>query len=280
MKKPHGSIYGLLAVYKKRILIIVALTMTLATYAFTQTPPPDSAAVNNAGAKQYTRTIRLTVPIHMSSYHSRFLGLIYNEAFARLGYGVELHALYPERRLVESNSGRMDGEAGRIRFDSDLAAKYPNLLRVTEPLITVTFAAFATDADIRLNSWKDFGSRNLVVGYPRGIKLVEKRLSSHVDEQNIYKVVQLRQGLRMLRRGRINVLIDVKVSVEHLLGEAEFIDSGIVLAASLEVLPVFPYLHKKHRSLVPKLAAVLKSMKQDGTYDRLVEEVKKRQTVR
>lgn len=48
----------------------------------------------------------------------------------------------------------------------------------------------------------------------------------------------------MLRHGRIDVLVGLQSSVESVLDEAAFVDSGIALAGIIEVAPVFPYLHK------------------------------------
>jgi hypothetical protein len=62
-------------------------------------------------------------------------------------------------------------------------------------------------------------------------------------------------------------MVAVQAPVEGVLSEAEFMDSGIVLAGIVEVVSAFPYLHKKHRELAPQQAIILKVMKKDGTYD-------------
>ena len=78
----------------------------------------------------------------------------------------------------------------------------------------------------------------------------------------------------MLRHGRIDVLIALKSSIQDVLSEPEFRDSGIIQAGIMEVVPVFPYLHKIHRSLVPQLASSLKAMKEEGTLKRFAEAAK------
>jgi hypothetical protein len=265
---------GSCSVHRKWIFTLIALIMTLVPFAFAQSPPPGSAPEGGPAGKQHTRIIRLAIPELSGTYLYRFAELQYTEACMRLGYGFELYSFPAERALVEANSGRMDGEAGRIRFDPALAAKYPNLVRVTEPIVNVAWTAYTADPAIRLNDWKDLTGRNLVVGYPRGIKVFEKRLPGHVDAKDLYEITDIRQGLRMLRRGRIDVMCGLQSSVDSILAEAEFMDSGITLAGTLEKLPVFPYLHKKHRALAPRLAAALKAMKKDGTYDRFLKEAK------
>ncbi len=70
-----------------------------------------------------------------------------------------------------------------------------------------TAGAYAADASIRLNGWTDLADRHLVIGYPRGRKVTERRLEGHVDAKYLKGVNNIRQGLKMLRHGRIDVLI-------------------------------------------------------------------------
>jgi hypothetical protein len=44
-----------------------------------------------------------------------------------------------------------------------------------------TVGAYAADASIRLNGWTDLADRHLAIGYPRGLKVTERRLIGHVD---------------------------------------------------------------------------------------------------
>ncbi len=257
------------------ILILFALMLTYVMQPSAQSTAFEASPETVPDPGQPNGVIRLAIPELEGTYLYRFSVLKFNEAFARLGYGFELHAFPSERALAESNAGRMDGEAGRIQFDAALAATYPNLVEVNEPTFFVTIGAYAADASIRLNGWTDLADKQLVIGYPRGIKVTERRLVGHVDTKYLQGVNNIRQGLKMLRIGRIDVLVGLKTSVESVLGEAAFVDSGIVSAGIMEVVPVFPYLHKKHYALAPRLAAVLKAMKKDGTLDRLAEEAKR-----
>ena len=263
--KPHVAIQEPSSVHKKLSLILITLIVLATALSFAQSPLSEPSSKRELVGKQYSKAIRFSINQPENTYYYRFAKLEYTEAFARLGYGFELYALPSERGLLESNSGRMDGDAGRIRFDSALAAAYPNLIRVTEEIASVPIGAYTANDAIHLNSWKDLTSRNLVIGYPRGLKITEKRLFDHVDEKYLSDVADIRQGLEMIRRGRIDVMVAV---------EAEFKDSGIVLAGIVEVISAFPYLHKKHRELAPKLAIILKTMKKDGIYDRLVRQAK------
>ena len=272
--KPRVAIQEPSSVHRKLSLILINLIVSATALSFAQSPLSEPSSKMELVDKQYSKTIRFSINQPENTYYYRFAKLLYTEAFGRLGYGFELYVFPSERGLLESNSGRMDGDAGRIRFDFALAAAYPNLVWVTEEVASVSIGAYTADDAIHLSSWKDFTSRNLVIGYLRGLKIAEKRLFDHVDAKYLFDVADIRQGLRMIRRGRIDVMVAVQASVESVLSEAEFKDSGIVLAGILEVVSVFPYLHKKHLELAPQLAIILKAMKKDGTYNRLVGQAK------
>ncbi|WP_372679100.1 substrate-binding periplasmic protein [Desulfosarcina sp.] len=271
---PRMFVQGPPSAHCNWILILFALLLTCVAQPSAQNTAFETSPVKLPAPGQRNGVIRLAIPELEGTYLYRFSVLKFNEAFARLGYGFELHAFPSERALVESNAGRMDGEAGRIQFDATLAAKYSNLVEVSEPTFFVSIGAYAADASIRLNGWTDLADKPFVIGYPRGIKVIERRLVGHVNARHLQGVNNIRQGLKMLQYRRIDVLIGLQTSVESVLDESAFADSKIVPAGIMEVVPVFPYLHKKHYALAPRLAVVLRAMKKDGTLDRLAEEAK------
>ena len=75
----------------------------------------------------------------------------------------------------------------------------------------------------------------------------------------------------MLVAGRFDIYINVLSYINGFVaGHPEF--KAIQPAGILEDVSMYPYLHKKHRELVPQLAAVLQAMKGDGTYQRLMQQ--------
>ena len=255
-------------------LALFTLIFIFITPAFAQEKTSEPETDQNPILKQHKGIIKLAIPVPEKTFLFRYSVLKFTEAFSRLGYGFELHSFPSERALVESNSGRMDGEAGRIEFDSAMAAKYPNLIKVNEPTMHVTISAYVTDVSIHLKRWEDLKGNNLIVGYPRRLKVAERQLVGQVDTKRLNSVTNIKQGLRMLRHSRIDVLIALKSSIQGVLSIPEFIDSGIIQAGIMEEVPVFPYLHKIHNSLVPQLASSLKAMKEEGTLKRFAEAAK------
>jgi polar amino acid transport system substrate-binding protein len=257
----------------KGLTLLLFGLVALQSAAFAQPSPSSPSSKDPAPADQQA-VIKLAIPELEGTFLYKFSALKFTEAFKRLGYRFELHALPSERALRESNSGHMDGEAGRIRFNAAMSARYPNLVEVNEPTFMVRIGAYSADASVRCDSWQDLLEGHYLIGYQRGIKLIESKLIGRVDPEKLYSLTDIRQGLRMMARGRIDMLVALQTSVESVLLESEFMDTDFRLAGVIEAVPVLPYLNKKHRALAPQLAATLKSMKADGTLDRLAREAK------
>ena len=75
---------------------------------------------------------------------SRFLTLIYTEAFSRLGLSFEIEILPPERTSELANNGVVDGEVNRVWNYNET---YTNLIRVEASNMIIRFSAFSTDPD-------------------------------------------------------------------------------------------------------------------------------------
>ncbi len=83
------------------------------------------------------------------------------------------------------------------------------------------------------------------------------------------------QLLKMLVAGHLDALVEWKV-----LGEGNI--KALGLESQVEALPkplmaksLYPFLHKKHQQLIPQLTQAIRKTKQDGSYDRLKQEVLK-----
>ncbi|NNF99545.1 MAG: hypothetical protein HKM93_09220 [Desulfobacteraceae bacterium] len=104
--------------------------------------------------------------------------------------------------------------------------------------------------------------------------IVKKRLSVVVKPEKLSTVNQPVHGLKKLMNRRIDVYIDSDKQVLSLLALPEFKDSGLRIVAELESIASYPYLHKKHAELAPRLAEVLKEMKSMGLFEKFLEHVR------
>lgn len=134
--------------------------------------------------------------------------------------------------------------------------------------------AITMDPAIKIDSWASFRDTSYNVDYYRGMAIVKKRLSVVVKPEKLSTVNQPVHGLKKLMNRRIDVYIDSDKQVLSLLALPEFKDSGLRIVAELESIASYPYLHKKHAELAPRLAEVLKEMKSMGLFEKFLEHVR------
>lgn len=191
-----------------------------------------------------------------------FLDMVVREAFRRAGLELKLVKLPAERALLDANAGIEDGDLTRI---AGIEKQYPNLVRVPEKLLDWTFVAFSKDRTIP-SDWPAI--RQHTVGHIRGWKIYEQNTAG---AGNVIAVDDSEQLFRLLALDRIDVALYV-----HWMGLALIQRQGLkdvhILEPPLATREMFIYLHKKHVTLVPKIAAALRALKADGFYDRAYRE--------
>lgn len=167
-------------------------------------------------------------------------------AYARLGYSLTVEAMPPKRSLEAANRGVSDGEFVRVGGLSD---RFENLIQIPIPLIEVaTVVIIPAGSSFNPKTWADLGA--VKFGVLRGMQLA--RLRTHGMRKVIVDdAVGL---LEMVSRGRLDA------AVLHLNTARKYDDDvrGLtVLYPALEQTPLFHYVHKRHRHLVPKLIEFL-----------------------
>ncbi len=197
-----------------------------------------------------------------NDYLGKWWKLTYAEVFKRLGIKIEFR-YYPKKRVsIEADAGNIDGEAGRI---DAYAALHPNLIRVEESIFYSNFSAFtAKDSIPRLKGWESLKGTDYRVEYQRGTIICEDKLPKIIRKENLSDVTEISQGLKKLISGRTDIFVDEESGVLTLLRTPEFKESRIHLIGIIEPVIYYPYLHKKHASLAPKIAEIIKAMKAEG----------------
>jgi polar amino acid transport system substrate-binding protein len=190
---------------------------------------------------------------------------IYDEAFKRLGIPWK-PGYYPlERKTLLEDEGKIDGDGGRVY---GFGAAHPNLVRVEEPIIHFGFALYAANPDLKLKDVDELESVPLRVDYRLGIFLCENILKKRVAADRLSIVSNERQGLHKLLAGRSDLYCDLDTVILQTSHSDEFKDAKKVRKVlNIGTFPTYPYLHKKHADLVPRLTAVLKQMKAEGLMD-------------
>jgi polar amino acid transport system substrate-binding protein len=207
-------------------------------------------------------TLRINCTLH-SPYEVFFFRLV-EEIAARNGVFVERNTPPVARALSNVNDGIDDGDGPRI---AGLEVSYPDLVRVDEPFGDFVFGAFARSGDIRI---KDFSSlAPLNVAYIHGWKIFE----DHVKKtKSMARVKNAQQLFQLLDAGRADVALMTEIGGYAVIGEMKL--EGIrFIKPPLAVMPNYLYLNRRHQKLASGFAGTLRTMKKDGTYDRLYREI-------
>jgi len=225
-------------------------------------------SVNNAMCQESAPALKDDDTIVMATFRTEndYLGkwykVVYAEISKRLGMKIELRTYPPKRTSIEADAGNVDGEVARPYRYAD---GHPNLVRVEESIVNVIFSAFAVKDSIpQLNGWGSLKGTNYRVEYRLGIKTTEDNLPKVVSSENLSAVTEQALGLKKLISGRIDLFADEESGILTLLQTPEFKKSKIRSAGVMDSLPVYPYLHKKHAALAPKMAEILKAMSAEG----------------
>lgn len=214
----------------------------------------------------FSQTIVLNTandPPNSTEDHTGICDRIMTEAFRRMGINLKIVRLPSERALINANDGIDDGNYARVEGMEKL---YPNLIRVPVEITTFEFVAFSRKAAIKTAGWDSLKSYK--VGIITGWKILENNI---VGVKSLTKVSNEKLLFSLLITGKVDLVVYDRMQGKVVLKQLASEDVR-VLKPPLAVKGMYPYLHKRHASLVPKLELTLRAMKKDGTYKRIVEE--------
>ena len=181
---------------------------------------------------------------------------VMREAYGRMGLNVQFSSLPAARALAVANSGRADGELYRIK---NIHLKYKNLIMLSVPIGIMEGVAITTNPKISLDGWQSLEPYRVCIR--NGVKFAEagtKQMTIDVANSN----EQLFNNLGM---NRCDVIVLARLTSIALAQDFERKMKTPVQFHVIQTYPLFHYLHKKNRHLVPKLTEVLKAMETDGT---------------
>ncbi len=207
----------------------------------------------------------ITVSTNNTPVDRQALEQLGQEAFRRIGLQLTLTSLPSERSLVAANHGEVDGEGLRI---AGLEANYPNLVRVPERFIGVSFVAFARNASIPVaGGWPAL--KPYRVAFINGWKLFEAQVTA---AQSIHKVDKAEQLFQMLAHDRIDLALYTRAD-GLAMARSMGLSDVVALSPALKDVDMYLYLHKRHQALVPRLDKALQDMKSDGSWRRIMASV-------
>ena len=191
-----------------------------------------------------------------------FVDEVLTVAFKRLGYRLHTELFPAERSLKMADAGLIDGDMLRVQH---MEAQYPNLIRVPEAVIELELVVFSRKPIDLSKGWAALKGKS--VGLIIGTKHVEENMPASATQTKVKSVQQL---FALLNTKRADYVVFMNMIGRHYL-RSSGISDVLVSEQSLDRKPLFAYLHRKHSILAEKLAATLKIMKRDGSYQELVE---------
>ena len=220
-------------------------------------------AATPATARQVLVLNNPTDPPLTNDVGSGFLDRVVGEAFRRSGVELRLVKLPAERGLRNANAGIEDGDLSRI---AGLERAYPNLVRVPEKLLDMHFSAFSRRIAVRTDSW--VALKPYSVGIIKGWKIFEENLRGITAPTDADNAEQL---FTLLEKDRVDVVLYARWMGLALIERRKIVDARL-LVPSLATREMFIYVHKKHAALVLKIAAALRALKADGSYQRIYDQ--------
>lgn len=231
--------------FKCRCLFILFVCLTVTTSVCAAT----TLVLNTSG----------TPPLNTPD-QTGFADEIVAEAFKRIGIRLKTVQLPAERGLKNANAGVEDGDMLRV---AGLDKIYTNLICVPESIMSWEFVVFSKHKVNLQQGWKSLS--NHYVAFINGWKILEKNVpaSAHIN-----KMRNLKQLFSFLNKDRTDMVIYERWG--GLLAIKEMHMKQIKLQMPpLTVKKMYIYLHKKHQAIVQSLTNALKTMKTDGSYNKI-----------
>ena len=201
-----------------------------------------------------------------TSFQGQWVRRIYTEAFRRLGLPVAMPTI-PLQRLTEMlDRGELDGDVGRLHAHG---ASHPELVRVEEAMYDIVIGLYTLDPAIELVRVEDLAAKPWSATYVRGVAICERLLKPQLRPENLTSIVTDEQGMEMLALKRVDFYCSANHTIADVASRRRHRKHPMPrLALSLGTIPLYPYLHRRHAALAPRLAAVMREMRAEGLIER------------
>lgn len=181
---------------------------------------------------------------------------------------IQFEVLSGERSIDLVNRGINDAECCRI--PKVVNKNYPNLIPVTESFYTARFTAFSKNANLNIKSFEDLKpySTATVLGW----KILVQNLN-RIEPKEKYLLATAEQMIKMLKKDRIELALLGYESGLRAIQKEKMENVHAYLSPPLAEKPLFLILNKKNKHLITPISNVIKTLKDDGTIDRLYKSV-------
>ena len=196
---------------------------------------------------------------------SHLLFDIMQAAFKRAGLPMVFSEQPAERSIALVARGIDDAECCRI--PKAISRDYPGLVQVPEVVYTARFSAFAKQplpAIDGFNALKEYS-----VATVSGWKILVNNLQ-RIKPETLHIVDNAESMFQVLELDRIDIATYGYLSGKHTLAKLGLKDIQVIVPP-LASAPLYLFLHRKHAHLVPQLAQAIRSLKADGSIERIIQ---------
>ncbi len=189
-----------------------------------------------------------------------FNDLIAKEVFKRAGYEINILRMPAARALHDLDNGITDADLVRIR---KIDTVYPNIRVVPEKIIDFDFVAISKNLDFKADGWASL--KPYEVGIVSGWRILEMNVKSNIS---VTRVEDTRQLIKILDNDRVDLVVSERWQAQQAI-KSLAINSLTIHQPPIKTNELFLVVHKRHEKLIPKLTSIIKSMKQDGSFERI-----------
>jgi len=207
------------------------------------------------GLQDIGRTKNLIISAIINEQTHELAKEVVRAAYKKIGVEVEFDDLPGRRGLEWANSGKTDGDLARI---DGTEKKFTNLIKISTPITEFKGVVFTKKIARDILSWEDL--KGLSVGIIGGIRY------SDIGTKGLDRILvkDMHHLFKLLNRERIDVAIAVldagKIEI-HM----NFKDSKIhIIGHPLFSAPLFHFVHKRNKNLVPQLESAFQEMMKTG----------------
>ncbi len=156
---------------------------------------------------------------------------------------------------------------GALIFLDGVEKTVPNVVKVPEVFIQSPIVAVVVNSNLKVNGWESLKGYKLV--HQNGLKIVELFLRKYNLKSHSLRGAE--QGLKSIKSRRAEVFVSPSLLVMGTLKKTEFKDKGFkVLKPPIVVCNFYSYFYKPYESIAKTYNEVLKEMKKDGSYEKIL----------
>lgn len=191
---------------------------------------------------------------------------ILQELYQPLGIDISILQLPSARSLLYVNEGNADAELARV---AGIDQQFAQLVPVEVPLLKLYLIAVARTDDISIERMQQARGGRVA------IRLGTKYIEQYTAGWGVIQVDSIAQQLNLLVNKRVDYALIEGIKAELLLAD---ISAEPLFQKTLETVPMFHYLHKKHQHLLPELANRMQYLRDSGRIDALIEQFLQRES--